>query len=259
MAKSKRKSISIGLRFEILKRDRFRCGYCGVRAGDADLQVDHIVAVANGGTNDPSNLRASCAACNAGKSSSKLVLKNGDGEYVTSRTDEEREIILRDFRLPMSVAMRNVGARMSSSALLALINWWGMSDDALHVIMSLVSASEDGLALLYFDVDSGAQEWYLGNYRLFGADDRIARNRIDGAVLELEKLSAIRRIRTDKTFGVYFDIASDIVGEATERRFMRTRSRSLSDRIEDRNSFMSCAYDMHPSDTDESDVKNDVA
>lgn len=56
------------LRFEILKRDRFRCAYCGARAADgALLQVDHVKPKFEGGTDDPSNLTTSCQPCNRGK------------------------------------------------------------------------------------------------------------------------------------------------------------------------------------------------
>jgi len=64
-------AVSKRLRFEILRRDGFRCTYCGSRPSDgAELHVDHVVPQALGGTDDPSNLTTSCADCNAGKSSS---------------------------------------------------------------------------------------------------------------------------------------------------------------------------------------------
>ena len=34
---------------------------------DAELQVDHKISVADGGTDDPENLITSCANCNVGK------------------------------------------------------------------------------------------------------------------------------------------------------------------------------------------------
>lgn len=55
------------LRFEVLKRDEFACGYCGAAAPGVVLEVDHINPVAFGGTNDPDNLIAACVACNQGK------------------------------------------------------------------------------------------------------------------------------------------------------------------------------------------------
>jgi len=46
-----KKPIPKRTRFEVLKRDRFRCQYCGASAPDALLHVDHIVPVAKGGDN----------------------------------------------------------------------------------------------------------------------------------------------------------------------------------------------------------------
>lgn len=61
------------LRFEILKRDGFRCSYCGANAKKgALLQVDHIKPKAAGGTDDPRNLTTSCQPCNTGKAATKL-------------------------------------------------------------------------------------------------------------------------------------------------------------------------------------------
>lgn len=56
-------------RYEVLRRDNFSCRYCGASAPDVKLHVDHVTPVALGGSDDPSNLVAACADCNAGKSS----------------------------------------------------------------------------------------------------------------------------------------------------------------------------------------------
>lgn len=57
------------LRFEVLRRDNYSCRYCGRSAPEVKLTVDHVVPVALGGSDEPSNLVAACADCNAGKSS----------------------------------------------------------------------------------------------------------------------------------------------------------------------------------------------
>lgn len=57
------------LRFEILRRDGHTCRYCGAKAPDVTLTVDHVIPVALGGGDEPSNLVTACAACNGGKSS----------------------------------------------------------------------------------------------------------------------------------------------------------------------------------------------
>lgn len=57
------------LRFEILRRDNHTCRYCGGTAPDVKLTVDHVVPVALGGEDIPSNLVTACAGCNSGKAS----------------------------------------------------------------------------------------------------------------------------------------------------------------------------------------------
>jgi hypothetical protein len=61
-------AVSKRLRFEILRRDNHQCRYCGATAPDATLTVDHVIPEALGGSDDPANLVAACAECNAGKS-----------------------------------------------------------------------------------------------------------------------------------------------------------------------------------------------
>lgn len=62
-------SVSKRLRFEVLRRDNHTCRYCGGSAPEVKLTVDHVVPVALGGSDDPSNLVAACRDCNGGKSS----------------------------------------------------------------------------------------------------------------------------------------------------------------------------------------------
>ena len=63
----KRKSISQKIRFEIFKRDKFTCQYCGEEAPKVILNIDHINPVKNGGDNNITNLITSCFDCNSGK------------------------------------------------------------------------------------------------------------------------------------------------------------------------------------------------
>jgi hypothetical protein len=61
--------VSKRLRFEVLKRDGHTCRYCGAKAPDVPLTVDHVTPVALGGRDEPSNLVTACRGCNSGKSS----------------------------------------------------------------------------------------------------------------------------------------------------------------------------------------------
>ncbi len=69
----KRKAIPKKIRFEVFKRDSFTCQYCGRKAPDIVLHIDHIEPVSKGGTNDILNLITSCQGCNSGKSARKLT------------------------------------------------------------------------------------------------------------------------------------------------------------------------------------------
>ena len=69
---NKRTGIGRKLRFEVFKRDKFTCQYCGRSAPDVVLQVDHVEPVAEGGTNDILNLVTSCVDCNSGKGARRL-------------------------------------------------------------------------------------------------------------------------------------------------------------------------------------------
>lgn len=60
--------ISGTLKYEVLKRARYRCELCGISAAEMALEVDHIEPRSMGGSDDLSNLQALCYRCNARKS-----------------------------------------------------------------------------------------------------------------------------------------------------------------------------------------------
>lgn len=64
-----RKLMTPSLRYDILKRDGFKCQICGYSQEDGvKLHVDHILPVAKGGKTKKGNLRTLCEDCNLGKS-----------------------------------------------------------------------------------------------------------------------------------------------------------------------------------------------
>lgn len=67
-----RTSLGAKLRFAVLERDKFTCRYCGRKAPDVVLHVEHITSVHSGGTNSLNNLIASCSDCNLGKGKQSL-------------------------------------------------------------------------------------------------------------------------------------------------------------------------------------------
>ncbi len=57
------------LRYNVLRRDKFRCQICGATAKDgAELEIDHIIPVSKGGKTVMGNLQTLCKRCNRGKS-----------------------------------------------------------------------------------------------------------------------------------------------------------------------------------------------
>lgn len=70
--KPKRRAISKKTRFEVFKRDGFACQYCGAHPPGVILHIDHIMAVAAGGTNSIDNLVTACEPCNLGKGARNL-------------------------------------------------------------------------------------------------------------------------------------------------------------------------------------------
>lgn len=70
-----RTAIPKRLRFQILRRDGYRCQICGLTQNDGvRLEVDHIVPVAKGGQTVKENLWTLCHPCNNGKSDSDLQI-----------------------------------------------------------------------------------------------------------------------------------------------------------------------------------------
>jgi len=55
------------VKYDVLKRARFRCELCGVSADEKALEVDHIIPRNHGGSDDPTNLQSLCYSCNAMK------------------------------------------------------------------------------------------------------------------------------------------------------------------------------------------------
>lgn len=97
----KRKAVSAGSRFEIFKRDRFTCQYCGPHPPGVLLHVDHIVAVASGGTNDLHNLVTACEPCNLGKGARALGHRKPSLKDQSAQT-KERERQLAGYQKLMS-------------------------------------------------------------------------------------------------------------------------------------------------------------
>lgn len=85
-------TITKKIRFEIFKRDGFKCAYCGKEPPGIVLEVDHIEAKSNGGTDDFENLITSCFDCNRGKRNiplSKIPLQISENIKLLQKKEEQ--------------------------------------------------------------------------------------------------------------------------------------------------------------------------
>lgn len=98
----KRQNLSKKIRFEVFKRDKFTCQYCGRTVPEVILHVDHIHPVARGGKNDILNLITSCKDCNLGKGAREL----SDESVVEKQRQRLLEIADKEEQLKMMLDWR---------------------------------------------------------------------------------------------------------------------------------------------------------
>ena len=115
-----RKPISKKLRFEVLKRDSFTCQYCGARAPDAILVVDHITPVASGGESDILNLITACRDCNAGKAAREL----SDQAVLTKQIDTLSDLQARRELIQEMIDWKRGLASIDADASISLVDFW---------------------------------------------------------------------------------------------------------------------------------------
>jgi hypothetical protein len=54
-------------KFTIAYRDNFACRFCGDRPGNQNIEIEHLIPVSKGGSDNPENLVAACVKCNRNK------------------------------------------------------------------------------------------------------------------------------------------------------------------------------------------------
>ena len=96
----KRKPIPKSVRFEVFKRDKFTCQYCGQSAPNVTLEIDHIKPVSKGGTDEIINLVTACKDCNRGKTNRELhddsiVMVQKKQLYAMQERREQLEMMLK--------------------------------------------------------------------------------------------------------------------------------------------------------------------
>ena len=115
-----REPISKKLRFEVFKRDSFRCQYCGATAPNVLLEVDHVTPVATGGKTDILNLITSCNPCNAGKGKRSL----SDSTTILKQLDQLKELNERREQLEMMIQWKEALSNLKEESLSRVADYW---------------------------------------------------------------------------------------------------------------------------------------
>lgn len=136
-------AVSKRLRYEILRRDGYKCRYCGRSAPEVTLTVDHVTPVALGGSDGPDNLVPACHECNAGKSATPP-----DAPLVADVADSA----LRWARAIRQAADK-AGARED-----AFMDYWGIFLEQWPKYRRLPTDARDAVRRLYV---GGLPDWML--------------------------------------------------------------------------------------------------
>lgn len=159
---AKRKALPKSVRFEVFKRDKFTCQYCGESAPNVILEVDHIVPVSKGGTDEIMNLVTSCRECNRGKAGRKL----NDSSAVMVQKKQMDAMQERREQLEMMVQWRQsldeeIEVEIDAiDALLQSNTKWGVSDEGRRKIRRLLR--EFGFNEVYTACEIAIDKYYKG-------------------------------------------------------------------------------------------------
>ena len=171
-----RKPISKKKRFEVFKRDKFTCQYCGRKSPDVILEVDHIKPVAEGGNNGILNLITSCRDCNRGKGKTLLSIN----EEVAKQQSRLQELAEKREQMKMLMEWRNELADFENaqaeklSDYIQTISGYGCSEHGIRKLKDLLRQFSfhevvDGIDLSfsrYYDDDEGS--WALAFNKIGG-------------------------------------------------------------------------------------------
>lgn len=104
-----RKPVSMKLRFQVFMRDEFQCRYCGNSPPHVIVEVDHIVPVTGGGSDDIDNLVTACTDCNSGKGEMPLSESLAMERKIArkSKTDDEAALARFWFNLIAGESVRD--------------------------------------------------------------------------------------------------------------------------------------------------------
>lgn len=192
---AKRVSLTKKLRFEVFKRDGFRCQYCGAAAPAVLLVVDHIHPVAEGGTNDILNLLTACQPCNAGKGKRTL----SDQSVLEKQIDQLTELNERREQLEMMIKwkaglseIKDVAVERLSEHWSRLVNGFSLNERGKQSLKKLTAQ---------FDVEEvmDAMRTATDQY-LEVIDDKVTPESVEQAWAKVPGICRVRRTEKEKPY-----------------------------------------------------------
>lgn len=193
---AERKAISKSIRFEVFKRDKFTCQYCGRSAPDVILQIDHIQPVADDGDNDILNLVTSCFDCNSGKSSRPL----SDDAVIRQRKAQLDDLQDRREQLEMLIEWQRSLTDLQGCAAEGLAELW-------HSLTVTQSLTDHGMQTVrrwlvkfgYAEI-AEAMRVSVGEYTEIGKDCKPTQVSINKAFDYIPKICTVRRGELEKPY-----------------------------------------------------------
>lgn len=120
VAKTRRKAIPKAVRFEVFKRDKFTCQYCGAKAPDVMLECDHITPHSLTQDNIILNLVTACHSCNNGKSDKVL----SDDSALAKQHAQLSQLQERRDQLEMMMQWQRALAEIDASAVESMATFY---------------------------------------------------------------------------------------------------------------------------------------
>lgn len=189
-------SVSKRTRFEVFKRDSFTCQYCGAKAPDVLLHVDHIEPRAKGGTDDILNLVTACAGCNGGKSDKKL----SDKSAMAKRHGQLAELQKRQEQMQMMLDWQRTLIDMDEQAVTGIAELW----EELAPGVSLNENGRQGLKKLIrkYGAEEVAEVVRIAaeQYLAFSAEGTVSLESANAAFSKIGRICNVRHAEKDKPY-----------------------------------------------------------
>lgn len=191
---TERKSLTKKIRFEVFKRDNFKCQYCGCSAPDKVLEVDHMIPISKNGTNDMLNLVTSCFDCNRGKSNNLI----SDNSVLEKQRHQIEQLNLRRQQLEMlmewKLGMKNIDdeALNKCDDYIGSLTGYNLSKPALITLSKLIKRF--GIENIIEAIEISYNRYYLSN----NEDFELFFNKISGICITKSLPDHIRKINYAK-------------------------------------------------------------